>query len=82
MHIRMPNICWKTFPLTTMKMLSTRISAMLIMSSLVYLLFRIECYLTKYGPSQPKTKTLYLRFPFFSLKEFQMIVAGLLLSVL
>ena len=35
----MPIICWKTFPVKTMKRLSTRISSIFIMSSSVYLLF-------------------------------------------
>ena len=35
----MPTICWKTFPAKTTKMLSTRNSSILIMSSSVYLFF-------------------------------------------
>ena len=40
-------ICWKTFPAKTTKMLSTRNSNILIMSSSVYLLFESECSFTK-----------------------------------
>ena len=43
----MPIICWKTFPAKTTKMLSTRNSSILMMSSPVYLLFESECSLTK-----------------------------------
>ena len=70
----------KTFPAKTTKMLSTRNSSILIMSSSVYLFFASECYFTKWGPSRPKTKYLYLRFPFLWRKEFRIIVASLLLS--
>ena len=35
--IGMPTVCWKTFPPKTTKMLSTRNSSMLMMSSSVYL---------------------------------------------
>ena len=42
-----PIICWKTFPANTKKMLSTRDSSILMMSSSVYLLFESECFLTK-----------------------------------
>ena len=45
--IGMPIICWKTFPPKTTKMLSTRNSSMLMMSSSVYLFFESECSLTK-----------------------------------
>ena len=45
--IGMPTICWKTFPPKTTKMLSTRNSSMLMMSSSVYLFFESECSLTK-----------------------------------
>ena len=45
--IGMPTICWKTFPPKTTKMLSTRISSMIMMSSSVYLFFESECSLTK-----------------------------------
>ena len=80
--IGMPTICWKTFSPRTTKMLSTRNSSMLIMSSSVHLLFESECSLTKYGPSRPKTTHLYLRFLFLWVKEFRMIVASLLFSFL
>ena len=43
----MPIICWKTFPAKTTKMLSTRNSSILMMSSSVYLLFESECSFTK-----------------------------------
>ena len=45
--IGMPTFCWKTFPPKTTKMLSTRNSSMLTMSSSVYLFFESECSLTK-----------------------------------
>ena len=63
--IGMPTTCWKIFPPKITKLLSTRNSSMLVMSSSVYLLFESECSLTKYGPLRPKTKNLYLQFPFF-----------------
>ena len=44
--IGMPAICWKTFLPKTTKMLSTRNSSMLMMSSSVYLFFESECSLT------------------------------------
>ena len=75
--IGMPTNCWKTFPPKTMKMLSTRNSSMLMMSSPVYLFLESECSLTKYGPLRPKTRNLYLRFPFLWIKEFRMIVVRL-----
>ena len=43
----MPIICWKIIPAKTTKMLSTRNSSILIMSSSVYLLFESECSFTK-----------------------------------
>ena len=64
MPIGMPTICWKTFPLKTTEILLTRNSNMLIMSSSVYLLFELECSLTKKGSSRAKSKNLYLGFPF------------------
>ena len=45
--IGMPTICWKTFPWKTTKMLSTRNSSILMMSSSVYLFFESEYSLTK-----------------------------------
>ena len=42
-----PIICWKTFPAKTTKMLSTRNSSNLIMSSSVYLFFESDCSFTK-----------------------------------
>ena len=65
----MPIICWKTFPVKTTTMFSTRNSSIIVMSSSVYLLFEPECFLTKKGPSRPKTIYLYLRFPFLWMKE-------------
>ena len=47
MPIGMPTICWKTFTPKTTKMLSTRNSSMLMMSSSVYLFFESGCSLTK-----------------------------------
>ena len=67
----MPIICWKALTEKIMKMLSTRNSSILIMSSSVYLFFESECSFTKYGPSRTKTKYLYLRFPFLWRKEFR-----------
>ena len=43
----MPIICWKTFPAQTTKILSTRHSSILMMSSSVYLLFESECSFIK-----------------------------------
>ena len=45
--IGMPIICWKTFPPKTTKMLSTRNSSILMMSSSVYWFFESGCSLTK-----------------------------------
>ena len=45
--IGMPTICWKTFHPKTTKMLSTKNSSMLMMSSSVYLFFESDCSLTK-----------------------------------
>ena len=44
--IGMPTICWKTFPTKTTKILLTRNSSMLMMSSSEYLFFESECSLT------------------------------------
>ena len=52
----MPTICWKTVPPKATKMLSTRNSSMLIMSSSVYLLFESECSLTYRVPRDLKPK--------------------------
>ena len=46
----MPIICWKTFLAKTTKMLSTRHSSILMMSSSAYLLFESECSFTKRVP--------------------------------
>ena len=69
-HSLCPRECWLSvgkspppLPKTT-KMLSTRNSSILMMSSWVCLLFESESYLTKKGSSRPKTKYLYLRCPF------------------
>ena len=45
--IGMSTICWKTFPPKTTKLLSTRNSSMIMMSSSVYWFFESECSLTK-----------------------------------
>ena len=58
-------VCWKTFPAKTTKILSTRNSSILMMSSSEYLLLESECSFTKYVSSCPNTKYLYLRLPFF-----------------
>ena len=52
-HMGMPIIYLKTIPAKTTKMLSTRNSNILIMSSSVYLFFDSECIYTKWGPSGP-----------------------------
>ena len=59
--IGMPTACWKTFPAKTTKMLSTRNSSILMMSSSKYLLFFLEseCPFTKYVSSCHNTKYLY-----------------------
>ena len=46
--IGMPTVCWKTFPAKTTKILSTRNSSILMMSSSEYLLLESECSFTKY----------------------------------
>ena len=48
----MPIICWKNFPAKTTKILLTRNSSILIISSSVYLFFESECPFTKKGPSR------------------------------
>ena len=62
--IRIPTIFCKTFPTKTTKMLSTRNSNILMMSSSEYLFLESECSFTKYASSWPKTIYLYLRLPF------------------
>ena len=44
--IGMPTVCWKTFPAKTTKILSTRNSSTLMMSSSEYLLLESECSFT------------------------------------
>ena len=66
----------------TKKMLPTRNSSILMMSSSEYLLLESECFFTKYFSSWPKTRYLYLRLPFLKMKEFRMILASLLFSLL
>ena len=39
------------------------------MFSTVYFLFESGCSFTKYGSTRPKTKYLYLQFPFFFVNE-------------
>ena len=57
----------KLFPAKTTKILSTRNSSILMMSSSEYLFLESECSFTKYVFSCPiiNTKYLYLRLPFF-----------------
>ena len=45
--IGMPTVCWKTFPAKTTKILSTRNSSILMMSSSEYLFLESECSFTK-----------------------------------
>ena len=54
--IGMPTVCWKTFPAKTTKILSTRNSSILMMSSSEYLLLESECSFTKYVSPCPNTK--------------------------
>ena len=75
------SICWKTFPAKTTKMLSTRNSSILMMSSSEYLCLESECSFKKCDSSWPKTRYLYLRLPFLNMKEFRMILASLLFSL-
>ena len=75
--IGMPTVCWKTFPAKTTKILSTRNSSILMMSSSEYLLLESECSFTKYVSSYPNTKYLYLRLPFLKMKAFRIILASL-----
>ena len=60
--IGMPTACWKTFPAKTTKILSTRNSSILMMSSSELLFLESECSFTKYvsSTSYPSTKYLYL----------------------
>ena len=75
--IGMPTVCWKTFPAKTTKILSTRNSSILMMSSSEYLLLESECSFTKYVSSCPNTKYLYLRLPFLKMKAFRIILVSL-----
>ena len=79
--IGIPTICWKTFPVKTTKMLSTRNSSILMMSSSENLFLESECSFTRYASLWPKTRYLYLRLPFLKMKEFRMILASLLFSL-
>ena len=72
--IGMPTVCWKTFPAKTTKILSTRNSSILMMSSSEYLLLESECSFTKYASSCPNTKYLYLRLPFLKMKAFRITI--------
>ena len=74
--IGMPTVCWKTFPAKTTKILSTRNSSILMMSSSEYLFLESECSFTKYISSCPNTKYLYLRLPFLKMKAFRMILVS------
>ena len=67
----------KTFPAKTTKILSTRNSSILMMSSSEYLCLESECSFTKYVSSCPYTKYLYLRLPFLKMKAFRMILVSL-----
>ena len=67
--IGMPTVCWKTFPAKTTKILSTRNSSILMMSSSEYLFLESECSFTKYVSSCRNTKYLYLRLPFLKMKD-------------
>ena len=64
--IGMPTVCWKTFPAKTTKILSTRNSSILMVSSSEYLSLESECSITKYVSACPNTIYLYLRLPFFN----------------
>ena len=75
--IGMPTVCWKTFPAKTTKILSTRNSSILMMSSSEYLFSESECSFTKYVSSCPKTKYLYLRLPFLKMNAFRIILVSL-----
>ena len=61
-HIGMSTVCLKTFPVKTTKILSTRNSSILMMSSSEYFLLVSECSCTKYVSSCPNTKDLYIWF--------------------
>ena len=63
--IGIPTICWKTFPAKTKKMLYTRNSSILMMSSSEYFILESECSFTQYASSSLNTRHLYLRLPFF-----------------
>ena len=76
-HIEMPNVCRRTFPANTTKILSTRNSSILMMSSSEYLFLESECSFTKYVSSCPKTKYLYLRLSFLKMKAFLIILVSL-----
>ena len=75
--IGMPTVSWKTFPAKTTKILSTRNSSILMMSSTEYLFLESECSFTKYVFSCPNTKYLYLRLSFLKMKAFRMILVSL-----
>ena len=71
-----PTVCWKIFPAKTAKILSTRNSRTLMMSSSEYLFLESECSFTKYVSSCPNTKYLYLRLPFLKMKAFRIILVS------
>ena len=75
--IGMPTVCWKTFPAKTTKILSTRNSSILMMSSSEYLLLESECSYTKYVSVCPNTKYLYLRLPVLKMKAFWIMLVSL-----
>ena len=74
--IGMQTVCWNTFPTKTTKILSTRNSSILMMSSSEYLFLKSECSFTKYVSSCPYTKYLYLPLPFLKMKAVRIIQVG------
>ena len=65
------------FPAKITKILSTRNSSILMMSSSEYLFLESECFFTKYVSSCPNNKYLYRRLPFLKMKAFRMILVSL-----
>ena len=70
-------VCCKTFPAKPPKILSTRNSSILMMSSSEYLFLDSECSFTKYVSSCPNTKNWHLRLPLFKMKAFRIILMSL-----
>ena len=75
--IGMPTVCWKIFPAKATKILSTRNSIILMISSLECFFSESEWSFTKYVSSCPNTKYLYLRLPFLKMKAFRIILVSL-----